>query len=81
MAYNGIVRKSKTYDVLVLFTVMTATQPLIMDVLTQFNLSQKWVSLTNLLFIGWMAYLRMQTTGAVGTEGPPDGIEKRGTKS
>ena len=80
MAYNGIVKKSKTYDVLVLFTVMTATQPLIMDVLTQFNLSQKWVSLTNLLFIGWMAYLRMQTTGAVGMEGPPDGIEKRGTK-
>lgn len=78
MEYKGIVKKSKTYDVLVLFTIMTAIQPLLMEVLTQFDLSQKWVSLTNLIFIGWMAWLRMQTTGAVGTEGPPDGIEKRG---
>lgn len=78
MAYNGIVRKSKTYDVLILFTIMTAIQPILMDTLQQFALSQKWVSLTNLLFIGYLAWLRMQTTGAVGTEGPPDGVEKRG---
>ena len=80
MVYNGIVKKSKTYDVLVLFTMMTAMQPLIMDTLQQFALSQKWISLTNLIFIGWMAYLRAQTTGAVGAEGSPDGIEKRGVR-
>ena len=81
MSYKGIIKKSRTYDVLVLFTMMTAVQPLLMDTLQQFALSQKWVSLTNLIFIGWMAYLRMQTTGAAGTEGPPDGIEKRGVAS
>ena len=78
MAYKGIVKKSRTYDVLILFTVMTAVQPFLMDTLQQFALSQKWVSLTNLLFIGWMAYIRMKTTGAVGTEPPPEGIERRG---
>ncbi len=78
MTYNGIIKKSKTYDVLVLFTMMTAVQPLLMDTLQQFALSQKWVSLTNLIFIGWMAYLRTQTTGAVGAAPPPDGVEKRG---
>ena len=78
MAYKGIVKKSRTYDVLVLFTVLTAVQPLLMDTLQQFALSQKWVSLTNLVFIGWMAYVRMKTTGAVGTEGPPEGMERRG---
>ncbi len=79
MPYKGVVKKSRTYDALVLFTIMTATQPLIMDTLTQFNLSQKWVSLSNLLFIGYMAYLRMKTTGTPGSE-PPDGIEKRGVR-
>jgi uncharacterized membrane protein len=78
MAYNGIVKKSKTYDALVAFTVMTAAQPLLMDTLTQFDFSQKWVSLTNLIFIAYMAYLRMRTTGAVGTDGPPDSVERRG---
>lgn len=81
MEYKGIIKKSKTYDVLVLFTMMTAVQPLLMDTLQQFTLSQKWVSLTNLIFIGWMAYLRAQTTGAVGTEGAPDGVEKRGQRT
>jgi hypothetical protein len=78
MAYNGIVKKSRTLDVLVLFTIMTAVQPLLMDTLTQFALSPKWVSLTNLIFIAWMSYLRIKTTGAVGTEPPPEGQERRG---
>lgn len=76
--YNGIVKKSRTYDTLIIFTIMTAAQPLLMDTLTQFDLSQKWVSLTNLIFIGYLAYLRLRTTGAVGTEGPPEGQERRG---
>jgi len=77
MAYDGIIKKSKTFDVLAAFTVMTAAQPLLMDTLTQFNLSQKWVSLTNLVFIGYLAYLRMKTTGLPGSESP-DGVERRG---
>ena len=75
--YNGIVKKSRTYDTLIIFTIMTAAQPLLMDTLTQFNLSQKWVSLTNLIFIAYLAYLRMKTVGLPGSE-PPDGVERRG---
>ena len=80
MAYNGIIKKSKTFDALAVMTVMTATQPLLMDVLQGFALSPKWVSLTNLLFVGWLAYLRFNTSGAIGTEGPP-GEERRGSRS
>ncbi len=79
MAYNGLIRGSRTYDALAMMTVMTAVQPLLFDMLPMWGLSPKWVSLTNVLFIGWLAWLRMQTTGAMGTEGPPDGIERRGS--
>ncbi len=76
--YKGIIKKSRTYDMLLVFTILTAIQPLLMDTLTQFALSQKWISLTNLIFIGWMAFLRIKTTGAVGSEPPPEGVERRG---
>ena len=66
MEYSGIIKQSRTLDTLAAFTIMTAVQPLIMDTLVQFNLSPKWVSLTNLIFIGVLAYLRFQTTGPVG---------------
>ena len=65
MAYKGIIAGSRTFDALAMMTVMTAVQPLLMDTLTGFNLSPKWVSLTNILFIGYLAYLRTQTTGSV----------------
>ena len=77
MEYKGLVKKSRTFDTLIVFTVMTAAQPLLMETLMQFDLSQKWVSLTNLIFIGYLAYLRMKTTGTPGSE-PPDGYERRG---
>ena len=77
MEYKGLVKKSRTFDTLIAFTILTATQPLLMETLTQFNLSQKWVSLTNLIFIGYLAYLRMKTTGTPGSE-PPGGVERRG---
>ena len=77
MVYRGIIKKSRTFDTLIAFTVMTAAQPLLMETLTQFDISQKWVSLTNLVFIGYLAYLRMKTTGTPGSE-PPDGYERRG---
>ena len=75
--HKGIVKKSRTYDTLIAFTVMTAAQPLLMETLTQFDLSQKWVSLTNLVFIGYLAYLRTKTLGTPGSE-PPGGVERRG---
>lgn len=64
---NGIIKGSRTLDTLAIFTVFSATQPLLMDVLTAFNLSPKWISLTNLIFIAILAYLRYKTTGPVGT--------------
>lgn len=66
MTYQGIIKKSRTFDVLALMTIMTATQPLLIDMLPLWGLSHKWVSLTNVVFIGWLAYLRMVTTGPVG---------------
>ena len=78
MRYDGLIKKSRTYDALAMMTVMTAVQPLLFDMLPLWGLSSKWVSLTNILFIGWLAYLRMNTTGATGTEGPPEGQERRG---
>jgi hypothetical protein len=64
---NGIINGSRTLDTLAIFTVFSAMQPLLMDVLTAFNLSPKWISLTNLIFIAFLAYLRYKTTGPVGT--------------
>ena len=77
MEYKGLVKKSRTFDTLIVFTIMTAAQPLLMDTLMQFDLSQKWISLTNLIFIGYLAYLRMKTTGLPGSV-PPDNVERRG---
>lgn len=66
MEYSGIIKKSRTLDVLALFVVFSAIQPLLMDVLTQFGLSPKWVSLINLVFISALAYLRFKTSTPVG---------------
>lgn len=66
MQYEGIIKKSRTFDALAAFTILTAVQPLAMDVLTQFELSPKWIGLTNLVMIGLLAYLRFKTTGPVG---------------
>lgn len=77
MAYKGVIKQSRTFDTLAAFGIMTAIQPLLMDTLTQFSLSPKWVSLSNLIFIGYLAYLRMKTTGVPGSA-PPDGVERRG---
>ena len=63
---NGIIKGSRTLDTLALFSVFTAVQPLLMDVLVAFSLSPKWVSLVNLVFIAILAYLRYQTMGPVG---------------
>lgn len=63
---NGIIKGSRTLDMLALFTVFSAAQPLLMDVLVAFALSPKWVSLANLVFISALAYLRFKTTGPVG---------------
>ena len=68
MAYNGVIKGSRTFDALAVFTVLSAAQPLVMDVLTQFSLSPKWVSLMNLIMIGVLAYLRVKTTGPVGEQ-------------
>lgn len=76
MAYGGIIKKSRTYDALALMTAMTAVQPLMFDMLPMWGLSPKWVSLSNIVFIGWLAYLRVTTTGTPGSEAP-DGIERR----
>lgn len=64
--YNGMIKGSRTYDALAVFTILTALQPLAMDLLTQFSLSPKWVSLANFIMIGILAYLRFKTTGPVG---------------
>lgn len=66
MAYGGIIKRSRTLDMLAVFTVLSAVQPLAMDLLPQFGLSPKWISLSNFLMIGLLAYLRFKTTGAVG---------------
>jgi hypothetical protein len=66
MAYNGMIQKSRTYDALAVFSVLSALQPLAMDLLQQFALSPKWVSLSNFVMIGILAYLRFKTTGPVG---------------
>lgn len=66
MKYKGVIKKSRTLDVLALFTVLTAVQPLAMDVLAGFGLSPKWVGLSNLVMIAVLAYLRFRTTGPVG---------------
>lgn len=66
MGYNGVIKGSKTLDTLAVFTILTALQPLAMDLLTQFSLSPKWVSLANFVMIGILAYLRFKTTTAVG---------------
>lgn len=66
MEYQGVIKQSRTLDTLAAFTIMTAIQPLLMDTLIAFSLSPKWVSLTNLIFIGVLAYLRFQTTTPIG---------------
>ena len=64
--YKGVIKKSRTFDALAIFTILTAVQPIIMDTLEQFAISPKWVSLTNLAMIGVLAFLRVKTTGPVG---------------
>ena len=66
MKYSGLIKKSRTLDTLAIFTILTAIQPLAMDVLTQFNFNPKWVSLSNLVMIAILAYLRLVTTVPVG---------------
>ena len=66
MAYNGIIKGSRTLDVVVLFVILSATYPLLMDLLSQFDLSPKWITLVNIIFAGLLAYMRFITTGAVG---------------
>lgn len=64
--YNGMIKGSRTFDALAVFTILSAMQPLAMDLLTQFSFSPKWVSLVNFAMIGVLAYLRVKTTGPVG---------------
>ena len=64
--YNGVIKGSRTLDALAVFSILTALQPLAMDLLTQFALSPKWVSLINFVMIGILAYLRFKTTAPVG---------------
>lgn len=66
MKYTGLIKGSRTLDTLAIFTVLTALQPMAMDLLTQFEISPKWVSLANFVLIGFLAYLRFKTTGPVG---------------
>lgn len=66
--YNGVIKGSRTLDALAVFSILTALQPLAMDLLTQFALSPKWVSLINFVMIGILAYLRFKTTAPVGAQ-------------
>lgn len=77
MEYNGIIRGSRTLDVLMLFAILSSTYPLIMDLLPQFGLSSKWVALVNIIFTAILALLRFKTTTPVGappTATPPPTI-------
>lgn len=64
--YDGMIKGSRTFDALAVFTILSVLQPLAMDVLTQWSFSPKWVSLANFVMIGILAYLRFKTTGPVG---------------
>jgi hypothetical protein len=66
--YKGIIKKSRTLDLLAVFAVFSAIQPILIDVLAKFNIGQRWISLVDLIFIGFLAYLRYQTKGPVGVK-------------
>jgi hypothetical protein len=66
MKYRGMIMGSRTLDALGLFTVLSALQMPLMDVLKEFNASPKWVVLVNFIMIAVLAFLRFQTTTAVG---------------
>lgn len=66
MEYQGVIKKSRTLDVLALFAVLSSMYPLLMDALMEFGLSPKWVTVVNLSFTGLLAWLRFKTTGEVG---------------
>ena len=62
MKYNGIIRKSRTYDFAALIAILSAVQPFI----PQLELAQNTTTMIGMSVAGAVACLRKTTTGSVG---------------
>lgn len=66
MNYQGVIKKSRTLDVLAIYAIIESVLMAAQDELSNLGITGQAQSIVRLVMIGFLAYLRIKTTGPVG---------------